>query len=286
MTSSSAGTADDPRAGDAAAGPGTDLVATTVDLGESGRPIALLPEYAYWHSEQFIRRTTLDPDSDLTTAPTTVPPTVRAPISVAWSPVIIAAAELSVAGPPGAGLTGIAWYGRKQGGAVEVYASDDSVAFEPTLVDRIAALMGWSPWSPWQEGLGQLLTSVLVGVLAVMALSPLLFACSLLLARFDITRTRPLVAGVALGVAVPLAVGVFIGLRFPASGLTQLGQRGVLVAVVTLALGAAVAVLANRKADREAQLGLLITSGTVVLVAVGTWAFIEYRTWAPVVGLG
>ena len=265
-------------------------VAATLDLGEGGRPIAVTGEGIYWHREQFIRRAKTGPAQGANAGGLPVTDA----LSVAWSPVVIAAAELAMspyrgaAGPSAdddGAVTTIVWYGRTQGGAVEAYASDDSAPFRPTIADRLAALMGWSPWSPWQQGFGQLLTSVLVGVITVMVLAPLMFALSLLLARFGFARQRPLTTGVGLGVATPVLVALIVGWRFPASGLTQIGDRSVVVAVITLLLGAVVAYLLNRRADREAQLGILVTSLTVVLVGFTCWAFTEYRTWAPVVGL-
>ncbi|HZJ09020.1 MAG TPA: hypothetical protein VFD39_04945, partial [Trueperaceae bacterium] len=255
-------------------------VGETVDLGESGRPLAVLAEHVYWHVDEFVRRT-------VPSATGTARTNAGEPISVAWSPVIIADAELAATGDVGDETrTTIAWYGRTQGGAVEVYASDDSRAFTPNLADRVGAVMGWSPWALWQEAAGQLLTSLLVGVVAAIALSPLLFAFSFLVASVKGVRERPALGGVALGALTPLAVASFIALRFPQSGVAQLSQRGLVVAFSALALGAVVAYLVNYRADREAQLGVLFAAFSVVLVAVSGWAFVEYDVWAPVMGLG
>lgn len=249
-------------------------ITSTADLAEAGRPVAVLPGYAYWHSDNFVRRTALGPLADEAT-------------SVAWSPVIIAGVELAIGGDPlDPQSTTIAWHGRRQGGASEAYVSNDFVGFTPNLSDRIAALMGWSPWSLWQQAAGQVLTSLLVGIIAVMVLAPVLFALSLLAVRVPGLSRTPTVGGVVLGVLVPLAIAVFIAVRFPQSALAQLDQRGLLVAAAALVIGAAAAYLINRRADREAQMGLLVTSVTVALVAISLWAFLEYPSWAPAVGLG
>ena len=253
------------------------LAVSTRDLAEGGRPLAVTADALYWHRDHFVRRA--EPATQ-SAAPETV--------TVAWSPVAIADADLASSAGAGGGadaVTTIVWYGRTQGGAVEAYASDDSRPLQPGLRDRLAALMGWSPWSVWQQALGQLLTAILVGILATMALAPLLFVLSLVLARFKPVSRRPLSTGLLLGVATPLLVAGLIAWRFPASGLAQLGGRGPLVALLCLGLGAVVSFLVNRRADRETQLGILMAGVTVVLVGFGIWAFSEYRTWAPLLGL-
>lgn len=260
-------------------GDGVEIAATT-DLGESGRPLAIVGEHAYWHVDESITRVELGSSG----SPGAVN---REPISVAWSPVIVAGAELAVAGSAREPTrTIIGWFGRTQGGASEAYVTDDSRTFTPTITDHIGAVMGWSPWSLWQEAAGQLLTALLVGIIGVMVLAPLLFGLSLLLVRSKAFSDRPVLGGVVLGVLTPVAIAVFIALRFPQSGVAQMGQRGWGVAGMALLLGAVVAYLLNRRADREPQLGVLFTACTLALVAAATWAFVEYDAWAPVVGLG
>src|SRR5690606_23605728 len=45
----------------------------------------------------------------------------REALNVAWSPVTIESAAFAAAG----GVEALAWFGRAQGGAIEVYATDD-----------------------------------------------------------------------------------------------------------------------------------------------------------------
>src|SRR5690606_10312833 len=184
-------------------------------IGERGRPIEVLPDGAFWVSDAFVRRATIDATGaviDVT--------------SVAWSPAPIEGATLMathdvtqspVTAPP---TVTLAWYGRLQGGAIMGFASDDSVAFSPDLKDRVAALMGWNPWTIWQEALGQALASLLAGVAVTMGLTPVLFLLTLLALRIPALDARPAATGVLIGVILPVLVVLVINLRFPSPELT------------------------------------------------------------------
>lgn len=247
---------------------GTLAVARTVPTGEVGRPLGWVGDKAFWLDGPYLRRA----------APLT---DEAEPVSVAWSPELVADAAL--AHDESTGVTSLAWYGRRQGGQVAVFASNDSVRFEPSLSDRVAAAMGWSPWNVGQEAAGQALTAAIVGIMGTVALAPLLFLFSLLLARLQPVRARPLAAGAWLGVVVPPLIVVLIALRVPTLGLLEAGPLAGLV--VTLLIGAIVGHLITRGRDREAQLHVLASSAATVLVGLTVWSFAYYRTWAPFVGL-
>lgn len=259
----------DLRASLISAGPGGDLEVTrTVATGEVGRPVAWVGDDAYWLDGPYIRRAApLLDDAGVT--------------SVAWSPEVVA--DVAFARDDATGVVNLAWYGRRQGGQVAVFASDDSVPFEPTLSDRVAAAMGWSPWNFAQEAAGQALTAAIVGIMGTIALAPLLFLLSVLLARFRPVRVRPLVVGAWVGVLVPPLIVLLVNLRVPALGLLEPGP--LIGLLVTLAFGALVGYLMTRGADREAQLNVLASSAATVLVGLTVWSFAYYRTWAPFVGL-
>ncbi len=247
---------------------GEPQVVRTQRTGEVGRPLAWVGDDAYWLDGPFVRRAaalTADPE----------------PISVAWSPELVADASLAL--DDETGVVSLAWYGRRQGGGVAVFASDDSEPFEPTLSDRVAAVMGWSPWNVGQEAAGQALTAAIVGVMATIVLAPLLFLLSLLLARLEAVRARPLVVGAWLGVIVPPLLVVLLDMRVPALGLLEPGP--IIGLLVTLLVGALASYLITRRQDREAQLHVLASSAATVLVGLTFWSFAYYRTWAPFVGL-
>ncbi|HZW99415.1 MAG TPA: hypothetical protein VFF10_05080 [Trueperaceae bacterium] len=247
---------------------GTLEVVRTVPTGEVGRPLAWVDEQSFWLDGPYLRRAApLSDDAE--------------PVSVAWSPELIADAAL--AHDESTGVTSLAWYGRRQGGRVALFASDDSVPFEPSLSDRVAAAMGWSPWNVGQEAAGQALTAAIVGIMGTVALAPLLFLLSLLLARSQAVRARPLVVGAWLGVVVPPLIVALVALRVPALGLLEPGP--LIGLVVTLLIGAVVGHLITRGADREVQLHVLASSAATVLVGLTVWSFAYYRIWAPFVGL-
>lgn len=242
------------------------VVAEQVDVGELGRPVAWAGSRAFWLDGAYLRRS--DPFAG------------DAPVSVAWSPVLIAEADLSV--DAGTGLTALSWYGREQGGQVQVYASDDSQPFQPGFLDRVAAFMGWNPWHVWEEVAGQALTAIIVGLVGAMAAAPLLFAGSLLLPRLRGVRARPGVAGAVLGLAVPPLLVLALVSWVPSASL---GDGPLLGLVATLAVGTLAGVLAARRGDREAQVNVLVSSAVTVLVGLTLWSFAYYRVWAPFVGL-
>lgn len=259
----------DLRASLVTSGDGQDLAVTrTVATGEVGRPVAWVGDDAYWLVGPYIRRAA--PLSDDESA-----------ISVAWSPELVA--DVALARDEATGVTNLAWYGRRQGGQLVVFASDDSAPFKPTLSDRVAATMGWSPWNVAQEAAGQALTAVIVGVMGTVALAPLLFLLSVLLARFRPVRVRPLVVGGWVGVLVPPLIVLLVNLRVPALGLLEPGP--LIGLVIMLGFGALVGYLITRGADREVQLHVLASSAATVLVGLTIWSFAYYRVWAPFVGL-
>jgi hypothetical protein len=254
-------------------------------LGEPGRPVAFAGNDVFWLSDAFIRRATVDASGQ----PTGV-------TSVAWSPVPVEDATVyrptgqsenpASGGTDARAVTTLAWYGRTQGGTVSAYASDDSEAFVPGSVDEIARAMRWSPWTVWQEAVGQGLTSVLAGIIVTLGLAPLLFVLALVAVRARLAGSRHALLGAVLGIVAPVAILVFVALRYPAPQLSAtLSLAGVLGALPWLLLGGVVGYLLARRSDNEGQLVTFLAACSAAFVAITALAFVNYHDWAAFVGI-
>lgn len=239
-------------------------------LGQ-GRPVGAAWPYLYWVSDSSVMRSGV---------------LEQEPTSVAWSPVTMegaffATAPLNLDGRP-TDLSAVAWYGRAQGGAIQIYSSDDRVPMELTLADRLAALMGWNPWHMWDELFGQLLTALLVGVLAATALVPILMLVGPMLGGLIATPAAAVTAGLVAG-AVPLAVGAVIYARaFTASADQQLFW---VAAALAAAGGLLLGWLIGRRGDRETHGTFTVVGAVAMFAAAAVFSFITYQQWAPLVGL-
>lgn len=209
-------------------------------------------------------------------------------LNVAWSPVTIEGAALAAGrtAPNGRSLTAAAWYGRAQGGAVEVHATNDRQAVELTLTDRFAALMRVNPWVIWDELFGQLLAALIVGMLVGFLLVPLLMLVGPLVAAAPRSaagggpQVTAIVAGLTMGVLPAVAAAALLA---KASGETGPRELGILAAAVLI--GALTGWLVGRGGDREAQGTLTVAGAATAFVAVSLWAFLSYSGWAPLLGL-
>lgn len=289
------------RAGEAGQAAEKARVSSTVAL-EAGRPLAVTAHEVIWVSGDAIRRATWDPEQGAVEAEI---------VSLAWSPVTIEGAEMALgprvpADAAGEALQALAWYGRRQGGGVAVFASDDRVAMPRTWRDRLAAAMGWRPWAVWEEAVGQALTAVLVGIVVTIASAPLLWVVALIAsgwARMAAARTAAepgcdaavLVRSGRRVTAAAARMGAGLGLTPMVLAAALLAWRGAAfdrqplstlafvaaVAAVSWVLGATVA----RRGDREPQLTTLLAALLTAAVSVTVVAFASYRSWAPVLGL-
>ncbi len=237
-----------------------------------GRPIGGAWPHLYWVEDASVLR--VDASSP-------------APTSVAWSPITLEGADFATArveeGAEGArSLTAFAWYGRAQGGAIEIYSSDDRAPMEVTLTDRLAALMGWNPWHLWDELLGQLFTALVIGMVGGILLVPLLMVVGSLLNRMFRSQRAAMIGGLLFALAVH-AVGTFIyRVAFPTPADARLIGTAFLAA---LAGGLLLGWLFGRSGDREATGTFTVAGAVGVFAAVSVFSFITYKQWAPLVGL-
>lgn len=264
--------------GDAAESGATTVLATHASeagrLPEPGRLLAVAWPYVYLVDGTTFKRLH---------APTLLeqPVGAVAVTNLLWSPVTVEGAEFShaAADAPHA----IAWFGREEGGAVRLFASDDRAPMRVTWRDGLARAMGWNPWYVWEQAIGQALTAVLVGVLGALTLVPYFLVAAPLAARVRGGAERPRRTGAVIGgaplvvAALALAAAANYGGRAPFAA-------GAAVAA-SLVVGVAVGVLVTRRGDREPQATILIAGAATALTASALWAFIAYPEWAPLVGL-
>ena len=243
---------------------------TSQPVGE-GRPIGAAWPSLYWVSDSSVMRLEVGGHE---------------PLSVAWSPVTMEGADFATANVSTGGvehqLSAIAWYGRAQGGAIEIYSSDDRAPMQLTLADRLAALMNWNPWHLWDELLGQLLTALLVGVLGGITLVPILMILGPLLGRLVRGQRSAVTVGLMAGI-VPLVLGAVIYARAFTSAPDV---RLIWIALAaSLVGGLLLGWLIGRRGDREAH-GTFTVAGAVAMFAgAAVFSFITYKQWAPLVGL-
>ncbi len=239
-------------------------------LGQ-GRPIGAAWPDLYWVSDASVFRANVDGTG---------------PQSVAWSPVTMEGAAFATASVQADGterqLSAIAWYGRAQGGAIEIYSADDREPMQLTLTDRLAALMGWNPWHIWDELFGQLLTALLVGVLGGITLVPLLMIVGPLLGRLMGSSSTAVALGLVAGV-LPVLLGTVIYARaFP----TPQDLRLIWVALASaLAAGLLLGWSIGRRGDRETHGTFTVTGALVTFAGAAVFSFLTYKQWAPLVGL-
>lgn len=239
-------------------------------LGQ-GRPIGAAWPDLYWVSDASVFRANVNG---------------AGPQSVAWSPVTMEGADFATASVQAGGaerqLSAIAWYGRAQGGAIEIYSANDREPMQVTITDRLAALMGWNPWHIWDELFGQLLTALLVGVLGGITLVPLLMIVGPLLDRLMGSSSTAVALGLVAGV-LPILFGTFVYARaFP----TAQDLRLIWVALTcALAAGLLLGWLIGRRGDRETHGTFTVTGALVTFAGAAVFSFITYKQWAPLAGL-
>lgn len=244
---------------------GEELTATSTSaaLGR-GRPLGASWPHLFWSIDSSVRRLDI---------------TDGAQLNVAWSPVTIEGASFDTADD----VSAIGWYGRAQGGAVQIFGTDDRTPMELRWTDRLAATMGWSPWHLWDEFVGQALTALLAGVLVAMLVVPILMIVTPFLVRFFRRQRRAVTAGVVLGLLPLLGAGLLL-VRLLGYGADD--PLGALLTVGAAALvGVVVGWLATRGGDREAQGTMTLAGATTTFAAFTLWSFLTYNDWAPLVGL-
>jgi hypothetical protein len=229
-------------------------------LGE-GVPVGLAGGQAYWAEGSTIKQ--VDPLAG------------AAAVNVSWSPVTVQHGELAAAG----GQHYLAWYGPTRGGGFELYWADDREPLRPTLRDRIAAAMGWSPWGFWEAVFAQVVGSLFAGILMSMAFSPLLWLAAAIATRTRLSR-RPTEAGMALAaglLAIVLAVAALRS-RLPASTHADLFGTVPELAVAFLFAGALTWWL-RRNSDSELLIGVLSSGWLFLFLGTSVLAFQTFQAW-------
>ena len=229
----------------------------------SGIAVAVAEGAAYWADADRVLERRLEPGT-----------TTRA---VLWAPHTIQAGE-GLSTPSGELF--LTWYGGAQRGTYAVYAAGTGEPFEPGWQDHMAATMGWDPWNLWSEALGQLLTSLLAGVLITMALSPLLWLSSALAVRYGSIHDGTWV-GIGLGSAVVLlGVGLArLRLSLPPATIDALFGVWWHMAVALVVAGAVTWALRRRR-DTEPLLGTMLAAASCTGLATTILAFATYQAWA------
>lgn len=194
-------------------------------------------------------------------------------LNIAWSPVTIERGELTSAG----GATFLAWYGPTRGGGNAIYASDDRRPLRPSLRDRVAAVMGWSPWTFWEALLGQLLGSMLAALLTSMALFPLVWLGGVVLTRFPLVG-RASMAGIALGSVTLLLPIIAMRATLPAGALGALFGSGLQLLGSTV-LSGALTWLAWRRADGEPLMAVLGSAWMFLFLTSSILIFLTFEAW-------
>ena len=227
-----------------------------------GFPVGIAEGDAYWVEGSTIRRIDLSAPG-------------RPPVNVAWSPMTVELGELVNDGEDNY----LAWYGPTRGGTYLVYAADDRTPLVPTLLDRVAAFMGWSPWSPWEEATGQTLGSIFAALLIAVSATPLLWLGSLFVGRHPHARRQTL-AGMAVAAALLLLVvlvGVFGTQLDLAQSQALFGTPLQLLAA--LGLGGLLTMVVRSRSDSEPLFGVMVSGGLFLFVAVSVLLFLTYHAW-------
>ena len=230
-----------------------------------GHPIGVIDGSIYWFSTTSIRRRPL---------------VGGATENVVWSPntpELVSTLEHD-------GSVFLTWYGGTVGGGYVVFSANNLEPITLTLLDRVAARMGWRPWNFWESLGGQTLTSLLVALFATLALSPVMFVASLLIARF-VPSERSTGVGIGIGFSTVLAVMAAVALLVlgplsPSMPSPQalFGPPGELV--LAFALGAGLSWLIRRKADSDVVFELVASAGISSLVTLAVLGFANFQTWS------
>lgn len=179
------------------------------------------------------------------------------------------------------GTRWLAWSSGRYQGGLTVWAADDRRAFRPGPLDRMAARMGWDPYAPWRSLLGQGLSSLLIAVVATMALTPLLWLGAAVAARRGASsggRQALFGGGLALGAWVLAAAA---GVALTPQGNAELRALTGGVALPAL-LGAASLGLVwtlRRRADAEPLIGTLASAWLASLLLGASWIFATFEAW-------
>ncbi|MDE0528712.1 MAG: hypothetical protein OXH85_08475 [Truepera sp.] len=232
-----------------------------------GTALGIADGQVYWTEGRSIRRLPLDRVGS-------------EPTNVVWSPNTPELAILVASG----GDHFLAWYGPAAGGGYALRAAHDLSPIRLGLRDRVAARMGWRPWAFWPALGGQLLASLLAGLLVALALTPLFWLLSLLIShRGRIgSGTAPgilISGGCLIALASLLPLGNALG---PDSGRALTGTPLELAAALTA--GALLTWLLRRRADSETQIGILVSACLNTATSLTVLVFIHFQTWSEVWG--
>lgn len=229
-----------------------------------GRPVGFLGDAWFWVEGITLWRAAAGD-------PAAAVPVVRLP-----------AAPTGITGVEAGGTRWLAWVTGRFEGGLEVWAVDDRQAFQPDWRDHLAARMGWDPWRFWASLTGQALTSVLIGVLVTLVLTPFYWIAAVLLARRPAATepSRQALGGAVLGTGSLLALAVVAAWVSPhgAASLPQVTGGVTVTAPVLLGAGG-LTWAARRRADTEPALGLLSGAWLATVLASSLWIFATFQAW-------
>lgn len=232
-----------------------------IEVGE-GSAVGLADGLAYWADGSSVRSRRPTSSSE--------------PINVVWSPISIQRGKLVESG----GDNYLAWYGPMRSGKFGVFASDDGTPFQPTLLDRIAAAMGWSPWGIWQAFIGQVLGSLLAASLICMALTPIVWVGAMIAVRANSSASSSL-GGISVGLVILLVPIALTWNQVPRSVHRAIfGTVPELVACLLLA-GAATWLLRWRS-DSEPLIGTMGSAWLFLFLGMSSLGFLTFQSWLEI----
>lgn len=193
---------------------------------------------------------------------------------IAWSPVVVLDAWLL---HDQHGVTHLRWLGAEAGGDWVIYGSHNRVAFTPTWIDRLAALLRLRPWNITEQLLGQAASGILAGVLAGATALPLLWLIGLAFARAGLRRAR--LFGASAGALLLWLVGFAAGLWAPAGSAVWALVGGLPTLLAGPLLGGVLAWLAWRRSDVEPLLSFIGTAASAFGVGFALMMFVGFGAW-------
>lgn len=248
---------------------------TTVALGP-GYPLGVFGGAVFWAEGTDLFRRPLQGGG-----PTSQGDGASETEAVLWSPVAVERAAGATVG----GNTYLAWYGTQTGGGFVLYAADDTAPLEVGWRDRLAGVLGVSPWTLWEDLIAQLIGGLFAGFAMAVLFTPLLWVGSLVLSRTAALQRRAVLSGAGLAAALLLALESFAAARLalPAAERHALFGSPALIAIA-LVTGALVVWLTRRRLDNESQIGVLASGWLFAFASAAVLGVFTFRAWVDAIG--